>query len=280
MHGFARHKQQSVIPGFGLTLGYTILVLSLVVLLPLCGLVVKASSIGLMGMFDVLRDPRVASALRVSFGISAIAAAVATLFGLIVAWVLTRYRFPGRRLLDAVVDLPFALPTAVAGIALATVYAPNEPLGAFLASLGIKVAYTPIGIFVALVFIGVPFAVRTVEPLIAEIEREVEEASATLGASRFRTIRDVILPSLYPAILTGFALAFARGIGEYGSVIFIAGNLPYVSEIAPLLIVIKLSEFDYVGACTIACLMLIGSFSCLFLINIVQAVARRRFGYV
>jgi sulfate transport system permease protein len=280
MNAFTRHKQRSVIPGFGLTLGYTILVLSLIVLLPLCGLVVKASSIGLTGMFDVLRNPRVASALRVSFGISAIAAAVATFFGLIVAWVLTRYQFPGRRLLDAVVDLPFALPTAVAGIALATVYAPNQPLGAFLTSLGIKVAYTPIGIFVALVFIGVPFAVRTVQPLIAEIEREVEEASATLGASRFQTIKNVLLPSLYPAILTGFALAFARGIGEYGSVIFIAGNLPYVSEIAPLLIVIKLSEFDYVGACTIACLMLIGSFSCLFLINLVQALARRKFGYV
>jgi sulfate transport system permease protein len=279
MYGIGRQKEPNVIPGFGLTLGYTILILSLIVLLPLCALILKASSIGLRGMFDVLRDPRVASALRVSFGISFIAAAVSSFFGLIVAWVLTRYQFPGRRLLDAVVDLPFALPTAVAGIALASLYAPNGPLGMFLISLGIKVAYTPIGIFVALVFIGVPFTVRTVEPLIAEIEREVEEASATLGASRFQTIRDVILPSLFPAILTGFALAFARGIGEYGSVIFIAGNLPYVSEIAPLLIVIKLSEFDYVGACTIACLMLIGSFSCLFLINLIQAFARRRFGY-
>jgi len=279
MYGIARQKEPSVIPGFGLTLGYTILILSLIVLLPLCALILKASSIGLGGMLAVLRDPRVASALRVSFGLSLIAAAVSSFFGLIVAWVLTRYRFPGRRLLDAVVDLPFALPTAVAGIALASLYAPNGPLGGFLISLGIKVAYTPIGIFVALVFIGVPFTVRTVEPLIAEIEREVEEASATLGASRFQTIRDVILPSLFPAILTGFALAFARGIGEYGSVIFIAGNLPYVSEIAPLLIVIKLSEFDYVGACAIACLMLTGSFSCLFLINLIQAFARKRFGY-
>lgn len=274
-----RLRQPSVIPGFGLTLGYTLLVLSLVVLLPLVGLVARASGIGLFGILDVLRDPRVASALRVSFGVSFLAAIAASVFGLVVAWVLTRYDFPGRRLVDAVVDLPFALPTAVAGIALASVYAPNAPLGGWLMSLGIKVAYTPVGIFVALVFIGVPFTVRTVEPLIADIEREVEEASATLGANRAQTLRRVILPSLLPAILTGFALAFARGIGEYGSVIFIAGNLPYVSEIAPLLIVIKLSEFDYAGACAIAVVMLVGSLICLLAINLLQAWSRRRFGH-
>ena len=276
----ARLKQRSVIPGFGLTFGYTILVLSLVVLLPLCALLVRASGIGFGGIIEVMRDPRVASALRVSFGVSFVAALFASTFGFVVAWVLTRYSFPGRRVMDAVVDLPFALPTAVAGIALASLYAPNGLLGGWLGSIGIKVAYTPLGIFVALVFIGVPFAVRTVEPLIGEIEREIEEASATLGATRLHTLAHVILPPLLPALLTGFALAFARGVGEFGSVIFIAGNLPYVSEIAPLLIVIKLSEFDYTGACAIAAIMLAASFACLLLINLLQAWSRRRFGHV
>ena len=275
-----RLKQRSVIPGFGLTLGYTILVLSLVVLLPLCALLIRASSIGFDGIVEVIRDPRVASALRVSFGVSFAAAIFASLFGFVVAWVLTRYDFPGRRIIDAVVDLPFALPTAVAGIALASLYAPNGVLGSRLEAIGIKVAYTPLGIFVALVFIGVPFAVRTVEPLIGEIEREIEEASATLGATRMYTLAHVVLPPLLPALLTGFALAFARGVGEFGSVIFIAGNLPYVSEIAPLLIVIKLSEFDYTGACAIAAIMLAVSFACLLLINLLQAWSRRRFGHV
>ena len=275
-----RLKQRNVIPGFGLTFGYTILVLSLVVLLPLCALLIRASSIGFGGISDVIRDPRVASALRVSFGVSFAAAIFASLFGFVVAWVLTRYDFPGRRIIDAVVDLPFALPTAVAGIALASLYAPNGVLGSRLEAIGIKVAYTPLGIFVALVFIGVPFAVRTVEPLIGEIEREIEEASATLGATRLYTLAHVILPPLLPALLTGFALAFARGVGEFGSVIFIAGNLPYVSEIAPLLIVIKLSEFDYTGACAIAAIMLAVSFACLLLINLLQAWSRRRFGHV
>jgi sulfate transport system permease protein len=252
----------------------------LIVLLPLCALFAQSSSIGIQGIIDVVRDPRVASALRVSFTVSFVAAIVATIFGLVVAWVLTRYDFPGRRVIDAAVDLPFALPTAVAGIALASLYAPNGTIGGFLESIGIKVAYTPLGIFVALVFIGVPFAVRTVQPLIGEIEREIEEASATLGASRFYTLSHVIMPPLLPAMLTGFALAFARGIGEYGSVIFIAGNLPYVSEIAPLLIVIKLSEFDYAGACAIASVMLLASFACLLLINLLQAWSRRRFGHV
>ena len=269
-----------MIPGFGIAFGYTVLMLCLVVLLPLSGLVVRASGIGLGGIIEVARDPRVASALRVSFGVSFVAAIVASIFGLLVAWVLTRNDFPGRRLVDAVVDLPFALPTAVAGIALASIYAPNAPIGGALASIGIKVAYTPLGIFVALVFIGVPFAIRTVQPLIGDIDREVEEASATLGATRLHTLTQVILPPLIPALLTGFALAFARGVGEFGSVIFIAGNLPYVSEIAPLLIVIKLAEFDYAGACAIAVIMLAASFASLLAINLIQAWSRRRFGHV
>jgi sulfate transport system permease protein len=269
-----------VIPGFGLTLGYTLNCLSLIVLLPLATLVVKASGLGLSGIWDVATDPRVASALRVSFGVSLLAALTASVFGGIVAWVLTRYDFPGRKLADAVVDLPFALPTAVAGIALASLYAPNGLVGEQLAKVGIEAAYTPVGIFIAMVFIGLPFAVRTVQPLIAEIDKEVEEASAILGASRITTLTRVVLPPLIPAVLTGFALAFARGVGEYGSIIFIAGNLPYVSEIAPLLIVIKLSEFDYGGACAIATIMLGISFLTLLAINLIQAWSRRRFGYV
>ena len=276
----SRLKEPSVVPGFGLTLGFTLLVLCLIVLLPLSGLVARAASMGIGGIVDVIRDPRVASALRVSFGVSFAAAIVASVFGLVVAWVLTRYDFPGRRVIDAAVDLPFALPTAVAGIALASLYAASGVIGSKLEAVGIKVASTPLGIFVALVFIGVPFTVRTVQPLIGEIDREIEEASATLGATRFYTLAHVIVPPLLPAMLTGFALAFARGIGEYGSVIFIAGNLPYVSEIAPLLIVIKLSEFDYAGACAIATIMLAASFACLLLINILQAWSRRRFGHV
>lgn len=273
-------KQASVLPGFGVTLGYTLLYLGLLVLLPLGALVAKASGIGFAGIVAVALEPRVAAALWTSFSISLVAAGVASLFGLLVAWVLTRYDFPGRRIVDAIVDLPFALPTAVAGIALAALYAPNGWVGAFLDPLGLKVAYTPAGIFIALVFIGLPFAVRTVQPLIVEIERELEEASATLGASRWRTVWSVLLPPLLPGVLTGFALAFARAVGEYGSVIFIAGNLPYVSEIAPLLIVIKLSEYDYTGATVIATIMLAISFSALLTINLIQAWSRRRFGHV
>jgi sulfate transport system permease protein len=273
-------KQASVLPGFGVTLGYTLLYLGLLVLLPLGALVAKASGIGFAGILAVAVEPRVAAALWTSFSISLVAAGVASLFGLLVAWVLTRYDFPGRRIVDAIVDLPFALPTAVAGIALAALYAPNGWVGAFLDPLGLKVAYTPVGIFIALVFIGLPFAVRTVQPLIVEIERELEEASATLGASRWRTVWSVLLPPLLPGVLTGFALAFARAVGEYGSVIFIAGNLPYVSEIAPLLIVIKLSEYDYTGATVIATIMLAISFSALLTINLIQAWSRRRFGHV
>ncbi|SFK67787.1 sulfate ABC transporter permease subunit CysT [Methylorubrum salsuginis] len=275
-----RFRQRSVIPGFGLTLGYTLTCLGVIVLLPLAALVAKAAGLGPAGIWAVATDPRVASALRVSFGVSLLAALTASIFGGIVAWVLTRYEFPGRKLADAVVDLPFALPTAVAGIALASLYAPNGPLGAQLLKVGIEAAYTPVGIFIAMVFIGLPFAVRTVQPLIAEIDKEVEEASAILGASRVATLTKVVLPPLIPAVLTGFALAFARGVGEYGSIIFIAGNLPYVSEIAPLLIVIKLSEFDYEGASAIAVIMLGISFLTLLAINLVQAWSRRRFGYV
>jgi sulfate transport system permease protein len=215
-----------------------------------------------------------------SFGTAFAAAAIDTVFGLVVAWVLVRYRFPGRRLLDAMVDLPFALPTAVAGIALAALYAPTGWLGAWLVPLGIEVAFTPLGILVALVFVGLPFVVRTVQPLIAEFDREVEEASATLGASRYATLWRVLLPALLPALLTGFALALARTLGEYGSVIFIAGNLPHVSEIAPLLIVIRLEEFDYAGATAIALVMLVLSFAVLFAINAANAALRRKLGHV
>ena len=275
-----RFRQRSVLPGFGITFGYTLTCLGLIVLLPLAALVVKASGLGLSGIWEVATDPRVASALRVSFGVSLLAALTASIFGGIVAWVLTRYDFPGRKFADAVVDLPFALLTAVAGIALASLYAPNGLVGAQLSRIGIEAAYTPVGIFIAMVFIGLPFAVRTVQPLIAEIDKEVEEASAILGASRVATLTKVVLPPLIPAVLTGFALAFARGVGEYGSIIFIAGNLPYVSEIAPLLIVIKLSEFDYAGASAIAVIMLAISFVTLLAINLIQAWSRRRFGYV
>ena len=275
-----RFKEPSAIPGFGLALGYTLLYLGLIVLIPLAALVLKAASLGFGGIWAVATEPRVLAALRISFGLSLAAAIVDSIFGLLVAWVLTRYRFPGRKLFDAAVDLPFALPTAVAGIALATLYAPQGWMGALAGAFGIKVAFTPLGIFIALVFVGLPFAVRMVEPLIAEIDREIEEASATLGASRAQTMRRIVLPMLTPAILTGFALAFARCVSEYGSVIFIAGNLPYVSEIAPLLIVIKLEEYNYAGATGIAAVMLAVSFVTLFAVNLMQAWSRRRLGHV
>lgn len=276
----SRFPAPSVIPGFGFAFGYTILYLGLIVLIPLGGLILRASDIGLAGLWAVATNERVAAALKLSFGTSALAATFSAVFGLVIAWVLTRYRFPGRRLLDAAVDLPFALPTAVAGIALSAIYAQNGVIGSLFAPYGIRIAYTPIGIFIALVFVSIPFTVRMVQPLIAEIDRELEEASATLGARRGQTVWRVLLPPLIPAILTGLALAFARAVGEYGSVIFIAGNLPYVSEIAPLLIVIKLEEFDYTGATAIATVMLMISFSVLLLINLIQAWSRKRFGYV
>lgn len=273
-------RRPSAIPGFGFALGTTLTWLGIIVLIPLSVLVVRASSVGLAGFAGTLADDRVRAALGLSFGLAFVAAATASVFGLLIAWVLTRYRFHGRRLLDAVVDLPIALPTAVAGIALAAIYAPNGWVGALLAPLGIRVAFTPLGIFVALVFVAIPFAVRTVQPLIEEIHPEIEEAAATLGSGRLATIAKVLLPPLLPGILTGFVLAFARAVGEYGSVIFVAGNLPYVSEIAPLLIVIKLEEFDYTGATVIAVVMLMISFAALLAINMIQAFARRRFGHV
>jgi sulfate transport system permease protein len=274
-----RFRRPSVLPGFGLTLGFTLVYLSLIVLIPLAGVIMRSASLGLSGILAIAADPRTLAALKISFGGALIAALVNVVFGVIVAWVLVRYRFPGRQLVDAVVDLPFALPTAVAGIALATLYAPNGWIGRLLDPLGIKVAYNPTGIVIALIFVGLPFVVRTVQPVMEEIDREVEEAAATLGASRRQTIAKVILPGLMPAILTGFALAFARAVGEYGSVIFIAGNIPHVSEIAPLLIVIRLEEFDYSSATAIATIMLVISFTMLLFINLVQAWSRRRFGY-
>lgn len=267
----------SALPGFGITLGFATTYLSLIVLLPLIVLVWRASALGLYGIWQVATTPRVMAALEVSFTTSALAALLNAVFGTLVAWVLVRYDFPGRRLLDAAVDLPFALPTAVAGIALAALYAPNGWIGALLAPWGIRIAFTPAGIFIALVFIGLPFVVRTVQPVLQDFEREVEEASATLGATRLQTVFRVVLPALVPALVTGVALAFARAVGEYGSVIFIAGNIPFVSEIAPLLIVTRLEEFDYAGASAIAVVMLTLSFVALLIINSVQAVSRRRY---
>jgi sulfate transport system permease protein len=273
-----RFKEPSALPGFGLSLGYTLVYLGLIVLLPLGALILRASGIGLAGFAAIASDPRVMAALATSFGVAFAAAIVASLFGFLTAWVLTRYRFPGRRLFDAAIDLPFALPTAVAGIALAALYAPNGWIGALVAPLGIRIAFTKLGIFIALVFVSLPFAVRTVQPLIAEIDRELEEASATLGATRFATVFRVIIPPLLPGVLTGFVLSFARAVGEYGSVVFVAGNLPFVSEIAPLLVVIKLEEYDYAGATAVATIMLAIAFVALFLINLLEAFARRRFG--
>lgn len=274
-----RVRRRSALPGFGPALGFTLLYLGLVVLIPLAVLVWRATGLGWGGAARIASDPRILAAFRVTFGMAALAAVVDTVFGVVLAWVLTRYRFPGRRLMDAAVDLPFALPTAVAGIALASLYGPDGWIGAPLLRLGIKVAYTPLGILVALIFVGLPFVVRSVQPLVADLDHEIEEAAATLGASRLQTLVQVVLPTLAPAILTGFALTFARAVGEYGSVIFIAGNVPYVSEIVPLLIVQRLEEYDYAGATGIAVAMLAVSFAVLFVINLVQALGRRRYGH-
>jgi sulfate transport system permease protein len=268
-------KKPSVLPGFGLTLGFVLAYLSLIVLIPLAALVIKTAGLGWTGFAKIASDPRTIHALWLSFSLSLEAAAINAIFGLVIAWVMVRYRFPGRRILDAMVDLPFALPTAVAGIALTALYAPNGWLGQVLEPLGIKVAYTPLGILVALIFIGIPFVVRTVQPVIEDLDAEVQEAAATLGARRWQTVTRIILPTLVPALLTGFALALARAVGEYGSVIFIAGNIPYVSEIAPLLIVVKLTEYNYAGATAIATLMLLISFGLLLIINLLQAWSRR-----
>ena len=267
-----------IIPGFGISLGFTIVYLGLIVLIPLAGLILKSAGLGWTELFRIATDQRTFNAVWLSVWTAFIAAVINVPFGVLVAWVMVRYRFPGRRFLDAAVDLPFALPTAVAGIALTALYAPNGWAGTYLEQWGIKAAYTPLGIVIALTFIGLPFVVRTVQPLMEDFDKEVEEAAATLGAGRFETIRRVILPAILPAIITGFALAFARAIGEYGSVVFIAGNIPYVSEIAPLLIIIRLEEYNYAGATTVATIMLLISFTLLILINGLQAFARRRYG--
>ena len=267
-----------VLPGFRLTLGYTLFYLSLIVLLPVAAVFGKTLELGWGEFVDVVSNPRVLAAYRLSFGAALAAAAIDAVFGLLLAWVLVRYSFPGKRLVDALIDLPFALPTAVAGIALTALYAPNGWLGGWLAALGLKVAFTPLGILVALVFIGIPFVVRTVQPVLEEFEPEFEEAAVSLGASRWQVFRHVILPHVLPAVVTGFALAFARAVGEYGSVIFIAGNLPFVSEIAPLLIIGRLEQYDEAGATAIATVMLATSFALLLVINALQAWAARRGG--
>jgi sulfate/thiosulfate transport system permease protein len=278
MKGPVIHR--SPMPGLGLSMGITITMLSFVVLLPIGALLLKGANYGMEGIWATVNRERVWTALFLSFRLSLFAAVFNLFFGVLLAWVLVRYRFPGRRLLDAAVDLPFALPTAVAGIALTALYAPKGAFGQLAAEIGWKIAYTQWGIFIALVFVGLPFVARTVQPVIEEIEREVEEASATLGASRLHTIRHVILPMLLPAALTGFALALARAVGEYGSVIFIAGNIPLVTEIAPLLIIIQLEEFNYDAAAAIGIAMLLISFAMLLVINLIQVWSRRRIGYV
>ncbi len=268
-------RQNNVLPGFGPTLGFTIFYLSLIVLIPLSALVFRTAGLTWGEFISTVTAPRVLASYRVTFGAAIIAALINAVFGVLVAWVLVRYRFPGRRIVDALVDLPFALPTAVAGITLATIYSSNGWVGRYLESLGIKVAFTPLGITLAMVFIGLPFVVRTVQPVVEEIETELEEAAVCLGANRWQTLQRVIFPMLFPSILTGFALAFARGVGEYGSIIFIAGNMPMVSEITPLLIITKLEQFDYPGATAIACVMLLTSFLMLLIINLLQKWSRR-----
>ena len=271
-------RQRSIVPGFGLSVGVMLTYLGLIVIIPLCVLLLKASDAGWAKIWTELSSPRTLAAFRVSFGIAFLAAAFNAGFGFIVAWVLVRYQFLGRRFIDAMIDLPFALPTAVAGISLTQLYAEKGWLGSALAATGIKVAFTPLGILVALVFVGLPFVVRTVQPVLQDFDRETEEAGALLGASRTNILRRIVFPPLIPAVTTGFTLAFARGIGEYGSVIFIAGNMPGYSEIVPLLIIIKLEQFDYAGATVIAALMLVASFILLFTINLLQAWTRRQQG--
>lgn len=271
-------RASRVLPGFGLSLGYTIAYLSLIVLVPLSAVFLKASSLSFSEFWSVVTAPRVLASYRLSFGASLLAAAINTVFGLMLAWVLVRYRFPGKKIVDSLVDLPFALPTAVAGIALTALYAKNGWLGQYLEPLGIKVAFGPLGVLVALIFIGLPFVVRTVQPVLEDLDTEIEEAATSLGAHRWQTFRLIILPILLPALLTGFALAFARAVGEYGSVIFIAGNIPMVSEITPLMIITKLEQYDYAGATAIAAVMLMFSFVLLLAINGLQAWTAKRTG--
>jgi len=294
-------RAHRVLPGFGLSMGFTLTYLSLIVLIPLAAVFIRSTSLSLPAFWEVVTSPRVMASYRLSFGASLLAAAINVVFGFLLAWSLVRYRFPGRRIIDALVDLPFALPTAVAGIALTALYARNGWFGQYLENLGgnvaaaltdlhpgsawlapylnpisIKVAYTPLGVLVALVFIGLPFVVRTVQPVLEDLDTELEEAAASLGARRWQTVRRVVIPTLLPALLTGFALAFARAVGEYGSVIFIAGNLPMVSEITPLIIITKLEQYDYVGATAVACVMLAASFALLLVINGLQGWTDRR----
>ncbi|UFS69172.1 sulfate ABC transporter permease subunit CysT [Geomonas sp. RF6] len=268
-------KKDSVLPGFAPSLGYTLFYLSIIVLIPLSALACKTATLSWGEFLEAVTAPRVLASYRVTFGAAFIAAFTNAIFGVLVAWVLARYRFPGKRILDALVDLPFALPTAVAGITLSSLYSSNGWLGSFLEGHGIKVAFTPAGIVIAMIFIGFPFVVRTVQPVLEELDREIEEAAACLGADRWQTFCRVLFPTMLPAILTGFALSFARGVGEYGSIIFIAGNMPMVSEITPLLIITKLEQYDYAGATAIASVMLVASFLLLLAINLLQKWSRR-----
>jgi sulfate transport system permease protein len=270
-----RTKVRRVLPGFGLSMGFTLGYMSLIVLIPLSAVFFKASSLGPEGFWAAATAPRVVASYKLSFGASLLAGAINVVFGLMLAWTLVRYSFPGRRIVDALIDLPFALPTAVAGIALTALYAKNGWLGQYLSQIGIDVAFTPLGVLVALIFEGVPFVVRTVQPVLEDLDLEFEEAAASLGATRVQTFRRVVLPTLAPALLTGFALAFARAVGEYGSVIFIAGNIPMVSEITPLIIITKLEQYDYAGATAVAAVMLIISFILLLIINGLQAWSAR-----
>lgn len=269
-------KGRNVLPGFGLSLGFTLAYLSLIVLLPLSAVFLKSATLTGSAFWDTITAPRAMASYQLTFTTSLLAALVNVVFGSMLAWALVRYSFPGKKIVDALVDLPFALPTAVAGIALTAIYAKNGWLGAWLEPMGLKVAFTPLGILVALIFIGLPFVVRTVQPVLEDLDAEYEEAAASLGADRMTTLRLVVLPTLLPALLTGFTLAFARALGEYGSVIFIAGNLPLVSEITPLIIITKLEQYDYAGATAIASVMLIVSFALLLAINALQAWAGRR----
>ena len=269
-------KSRHVLPGFSLSLGFTLFYLTSLVLIPLLALMIRPLALGFDGFWAAISTPRVLAALRLSFGTAFAAAIIDSVFGFIIAWVLVRYRFPGKGLLDAVIDLPFALPTAVAGIALSTLYAPNGWIGSLLVPYGIRIAYTPWGVLVAMTFIGLPFTVRTLQPVLSELGLDIEEVAATLGATRVQTIGRVVLPMLMPAILTGAAMAFARGVGEYGSIIFIAGNIPAVSEIAPLLIVTKLEQYDYAGAAAIGVVMLAASFVMLLALNGLQSWAAKR----
>jgi sulfate/thiosulfate transport system permease protein len=269
-------KKRTILPGFGLSLGYTVLYLSIIVLIPLSAIFFKTATLTWDVFVETITDPLVMAAYRLTFGASLVAALINAVFGFLVAWVLVRYKFPGKQIVDALVDLPFALPTAVAGIALTTIYSPNGWIGQFLEPLGIKVVFTPIGVIIALTFISLPFVVRTVQPVLQELEMEVEEAAASLGASRLQTFLNIIFPAVFPSLLTGFTLAFARALGEYGSVVFISGNLPLKTQIVPLLIISKLEQYNYAGATAIAVVMLLASFLLLLLINVLQWWGRSR----